>query len=162
MVCAWRHALSRIVAGAVLAPRAGMRIKSILCPVDFSDCSHEALMRAVDLAKETSADLFLLHVYQLVITDGMLFVPEFLTQTQKRADDALKSLISRVDRLGVPNVKGEAMMGIPWDEIVRHARHLGTDLIVMGTHGRTGFKHALIGSVAERVVRHAPCTVMVV
>ncbi len=139
-----------------------MRVKHILCPVDFSDCSREAFLRAVELAKEASAPLRLIHVYQVPLYNGSLYVPEILTNLQKTAEENVGALVTEAGKLGASDVRGEAMMGVPWDEIVRHARDLSTDLIVMGTHGRTGLKHAFIGSVAERVVRHAPCAVMVV
>src|SRR5262249_52081890 len=133
-----------------------------LCPVDFSDSSHDALLRAVDLAKESSAELTLIHVYQPPGQDGFLYVPDMLIQLQRSAEEAIAGWVAEAQKLGAPAVSGHAIMGAAWDTIVQRARDEGCDLIVMGTNGRTGLKRALIGSVAERVVRHAPCTVMVV
>ncbi len=139
-----------------------MRLKKILCPVDFSECSHEALLRAVELAKESSAELSLVHAYQLPVYDGTLYVPDMYAEVQKFAEDSVAAWVREAEKLGAANVKGAAVMGVAWDEIVRRARDEKSDLIVIGTHGRSGLKHVLIGSVAERVVRHAPCAVLVV
>jgi len=139
-----------------------MRFMNILCPVDFSDCSREALVEAVEIAKENRARLTLIHAYQFPTTEGALYVRDMLSQVEAEARQAVAGWAAQARELGAGGVEGSAVVGIAYDEIVKRARELGCDLIVMGTHGRSGLKHAFIGSVAERVVRYAPCTVMVV
>ncbi len=140
----------------------GMRFHNILCPVDFSDCSREALVKAVEIAKENRARLTLIHAYQYPTTEGALYVRDILSQIQAEARQAVAGFCAEATKLGAEGVEGVAILGVAYDEVVKRARELGCDLIVMGTHGRSGLKHAFIGSVAERVVRYAPCTVMVV
>ena len=120
---------------------------------------------AAELARGSQATLVLLYVWQPKqwMTDyGMQWPNEVLLEAQ--ATEEGKLAMCRVDaqRLGAPEVMTRLLRGEPWDQIVSVAREEAVDLIVMGTHGRTGLRRALIGSVAERVVRHAPCTVMVV
>ena len=83
---------------------------------------------------------------------------------QSLADDAARILVDWESSAKAAGVKTQSktITGVPWNEIVRLAEEAHTDLIVMATHGRTGLGHALIGSVAEKVVRHAPCAVLVV
>jgi len=140
-----------------------MREKNILCPIDFSDCSKEALAKAVEIAKESAAKLTLFHAYQFPITEGALhaigMIGEVAGETKESIDDWTAAAATS---LGAERVDSISVNGVPHEEIVRRARELDCDLIVMGTHGRSGLKHAIVGSVAEKVVRHAPCTVMVV
>jgi universal stress protein A len=141
-----------------------MRYAKILCPVDFSPPSHEALVAAADLAQRFDSALTLVHVYQV----PMLAVPEMsldpgvLVQILRSIDETLAKLTQEAIGLGARRVESSKIEGIPWDTIVKLARDGQSDLVVMGTHGRTGLRHALLGSVAERVVRHAPCPVLVV
>jgi nucleotide-binding universal stress UspA family protein len=142
-----------------------MTFKKILCPVDFSEDSQQAMQVAAGLARSSQATLVLLYVWQPQqwMTDyGMQWPNEVLLEAQAIEEGKLAT--NRVDaqRLGAPEVVTRLLRGEPWDQIVSVAREDAIDLIVMGTHGRTGLRRALIGSVAERVVRHAPCTVMVV
>jgi nucleotide-binding universal stress UspA family protein len=138
---------------------------SILVPTDFSEHSEEALRVAADLAQRYAATISLVHVYepvQYVMPEGYFFTPEQITHL----DSALRAQLAKAGRaLGDSNttrVESHLLEGLVFAEIVRFAREHGSDLIVMGTHGRTGIKHALIGSVAERVTRTAPCPVLVV
>jgi nucleotide-binding universal stress UspA family protein len=143
-----------------------MTFKKILCPVDFSEDSQQAMQVAAELARGSQATLVLLYVWQPKqwMTDyGMQWPNEVLIEAQATEEGKLATYREDAQRLGVPEVATRLMRGEPWDQIVSAAREdPAVDLIVMGTHGRTGLRRALIGSVAERVVRHAPCTVMVV
>jgi nucleotide-binding universal stress UspA family protein len=143
-----------------------MTFKKILCPVDFSEDSQQAMQVAAELARGSQATLVLLYVWQPKqwMTDyGMQWPNEVLIEAQATEEGKLATYRKDAQRLGVPEVATRLMRGEPWDQIVSAAREdPAVDLIVMGTHGRTGLRRALIGSVAERVVRHAPCTVMVV
>jgi len=137
--------------------------KNILCPVDFSSCSRNALTAATELAKASEAALTIVHVWQPPLfgaPDAM--IPGEAIQTM--ADDAERTLAdweASVKAAGIKTVKSTMVTGAPWNEIMQLVEATHADLVVMGTHGRTGLKHALIGSVAERVVRHAPCAVLV-
>jgi nucleotide-binding universal stress UspA family protein len=138
----------------------------ILAPVDFSDEGRPALDAAADLAnRHPGAKLTLLHVYQLpnlVLPEGYILAsPQQLEALLAKVSEKIEQLRQRAVELGA-DTHVESVAGVPWLEIVRYAEQNGVDLIVMGTHGRTGLRHALIGSVAERVVRHAPCAVLVV
>ncbi len=142
-----------------------MTFKKILCPVDFSEDSQQAMQVAVELARGSQATLVLLYVWQPQqwMTDyGMQWPNDVLLEAQALEEGKLATYRVDAQRLGAPEVVTRLGRGEPWDQIVSAAREDRVDLIVMGTHGRTGLRRALIGSVAERVVRHAPCTVMVV
>lgn len=133
-----------------------VRIRRILCPVDFSATSRHALDTAVDLAKQLDAQLDLAHVYQLpayllpegAIAPGADFGERLTDELRKQLDE----LVLRIRAEGVA-ADAELLQGVPHRAIVEHAAQLPADLVVMGTHGRTGLEHLLLGSVAERVVR---------
>jgi len=139
-------------------------LERILVPTDFSDHSRQAIKYACELAKRFGAELHLLHVVQPLTTHVSYGPPipdaELLPREQPAREvlDALAEPglddVSRVER--------SVLTGTPFVEIVRCAKHKDANLIVMGTHGRTGLVHALIGSVAEKVVRKAPCPVLTV
>jgi universal stress protein A len=143
-----------------------MTFKKILCAIDFSEPSRIALHAAAELARTSQATLVLVHVWQapLWTADYGIQVPSDALVEARGAEEAeLASWRAEAQQLGAVEVTTKLARGVPWDEIVGAARDdKAIDLIVLGTHGRTGVRRALIGSVAERVVRHAPCTVMVV
>jgi nucleotide-binding universal stress UspA family protein len=140
-------------------------IKHILCPVDFSETSEHSLRYAIDLASRLGATVELVHVYQLptyALPDGAIlarpdFVANLTTELQKQLDE----LIRRYSGHGV-ELRGRVVEGMAFAEIDRVAEEGGASLIVMGTHGRTGMKHLLLGSVAERVVRTSKVPVLTV
>jgi nucleotide-binding universal stress UspA family protein len=143
-----------------------IEIKKILCPVDFSESSEHALRYAVAFTEAYGAELTLLHVIELPYlpsysTAGVpdLNLPVERMQEQSRAQ--LRELFER-HQPEAGRIDGHSTVGNPFLEIIRHARDGEFDLIVMGTHGRTGLQHVLIGSVAEKVVRKAPCPVLTV
>lgn len=142
-------------------------IKRILCPVDFSDNSDHAMRYAAALAGTFNSELTLLHVVAPVVAvlPGETALPD--TQ-QEDIDELAEACRERLEQtVGALTADGLAVQhkvlnGVPFVEIIRYARDREIDLIIMGTHGRTGLGHLLIGSVAERVVRKAPCPVLTV
>lgn len=139
----------------------------ILVPTDFSKHSHNALAYAAAFAEKFGAELYLLHVVQ----DMALFIPEAVSvappavppieQMSAAVHAALVRLVHDND-LGRLRVHCEVREGTPFYEIIQYARAADIDLIIMGTHGRSGLVHVLLGSVSERVVRKAPCPVLTV
>jgi nucleotide-binding universal stress UspA family protein len=140
--------------------------KKILCPLDFSKHSHRALDIACELARDNQASLTLLHAYAIPsypLPEGYVLassetVAEILSKTQQAMNEARARALAS----GVASVEVVMSEGAPFAEIVRAAREHKSDLIVIATHGRTGLKHALLGSVTEKVVRKAPCAVLTV
>jgi nucleotide-binding universal stress UspA family protein len=142
-----------------------MPFRKVLAPVDFSPHSNDGMRLAADIAGRYEANLVLAHVYQPVaylFPEGfMLYTPnqlsEMLTEMQKLLDRAR----AEVEASGSLRVETKLLQGIVASEIVTLAEQDGFDLIVMGTHGRTGIQHALLGSVAEKVLRRAHCPVLI-
>jgi type II secretory ATPase GspE/PulE/Tfp pilus assembly ATPase PilB-like protein/nucleotide-binding universal stress UspA family protein len=134
-------------------------IQRILVPTDFSDMTRATLERARKLAAPTKAELHLLYV--MPGSTMPLPVGEDLERKAQSLRERLERLAQPAALDGLPIVCA-ARPGRPWTEIVAYAREYNADLIVMGTHGRTGLAHAVMGSVAEQVIRHAPCPVLVV
>lgn len=143
-----------------------MMIRKILVPTDFSAHSKEAQAWAVELARRYEASLTLIHVYQPIsyaLPEGYVLPSANLLADLEvslgRALDGAKQALEASSGLRVDNA---LMQGVPYVEIVRFAREGSYDLIVLSTHGRTGLRHVLLGSVAEKVVRKAPCPVLTV
>ena len=139
-------------------------IRSILVPVDFSDCSLAGLKYAVVLAREITARVVVLHVIDLgpvMMSLGDYSSPAHVNAARCRTHDQMRSFLRRVDFNGVPVVT-VAVAGYCPNAIYETAEKDGADLIVMSTHGRTGLRHALMGSVAEGTIRHARLPVLVV
>jgi nucleotide-binding universal stress UspA family protein len=142
-------------------------LRRILVPTDFSKHSQRALTYAAALAEKFGAEIFLLHVVQ----DFAVFLPDTVTASPPplpppdQVNSAVREALERTVREG--NLKHlrvhtEAREGTPYHEIVTYAGENDIDLIIMGTHGRTGLAHLLLGSVTERVVRRSPCPVLTV
>ena len=141
--------------------------KRICCPIDFSDASRAAMEVAADLARKNGADLVLLHAYPIpgyTFPDGSVVAsPKMMQDLAEQAERHLEDWrASAAELVGAPRVSTQKAIGEPAAEIVSFARSSGIDLLVVGTHGRTGIEHALMGSVAERVVRRAHCPVLTV
>ena len=141
-------------------------IRSILVPVDFSDCSLAGLKYAVRFAKELGARIIVLHVTDLgpvMMTTGRgdYDSPTYIEAARRRCSDQIKGFLKRVNFDGVP-VDASAVAGYCPGAIYEAAAKEGADLIVISTHGRTGLRRAFMGSVAEGTVRHAACPVLVV
>ncbi len=142
-----------------------MQIRTIVVPVDFSPSADEARAWAVDLARRYDAELIVTHTGPPVAwpasPDGIMTVTDIVESTRRELAISLEGLRASIEAAGV-RARSRMLDGIPATEISRLAREAGADLVVMGTHGRTGLKHALLGSVAEKVVRTAPCPVLTV
>lgn len=155
------------VATAPLSELAPVRfhIRQILVPVDFSEHSHKALRYARPFAEQFGASLLLLHVIEPMVFPGEFgYAPiEPEDMDQQRMDKARQQLKKVAEELGatVP-VQSMVRLGRAWKEIVDSARAKDADLLIISTHGYTGLKYALLGSVAEKIVRHSPCPVLVV
>jgi nucleotide-binding universal stress UspA family protein len=142
-----------------------INLKTILVPSDFSECSDAAVRYGLELARKFGATLHLLHVVQDPATQPWaaegFAVPllEAVEQWQKDAKVRLEHSIPIEDRA---TAVVTSTIASPFPEILRYAAANDIDLIVMGTHGRGGVSHVLLGSIAEKVVRRAPCPVLTV
>lgn len=134
--------------------------KTLLVPFDFSDAAVAAVDEARDMGDE-STRVSVLHVllplYVIAIEPGTVVD---LGGDDDRVQDAIDGMKKRISDPGL-SINFAARIGDPGTKIVDYAKEIGADLIVMPSHGRTGLKHLLLGSVAERVVRLAECPVMV-
>lgn len=138
----------------------------ILLPSDFSDCSAEAARAARRLAGMFGARLTVLHVLDEPAALDPMFrgeVPLELLRgrMEQYAREGMEAFVA-AQFGGVENVETRIASGVPYREILREARETGADLIVIGTHGRTGVEHVIFGSTAEKVVRMAPCPVLTI
>lgn len=141
-------------------------MKKILAALDFSKFSPPVVSYAAELAKRFDASLTLLHVADepnRVFPEGFVAVmpartTELLNLLEMGLSDAKKEALAR----GVQHVTTMLVKGVPYSEIVTIAKENAIDTIVVGTHSRHGLVHTLLGSVAEKVVRNAPCTVITV
>lgn len=160
-----------------------MRLQKILVPIDYSDHSYQALQWGASLAQIYGAQIILLHVLPKAVEElprhlpTRDWVPHYYYEGGPGTEairlepviiDLIEDARSRLDDLAAKDlqenlpVQVRIAVGKPGVEILRQAADEGVDLIVMGTHGRTGLRHALLGSVAEKVVRTAPCPVFTV
>lgn len=143
-----------------------MQIQNILFPTDFSQGARAAMDHAVSLARDYKARLILLYVIQ-DISIAEWYIPSSLSVTDL-VEDMQKSAWKEMDKWAaeisakVKDVEKTVVRGVPFVEIIRTAKEKDADLIVIGTHGRTGIDHMLFGSTAEKVVRKAPCPVLTV
>jgi nucleotide-binding universal stress UspA family protein len=138
-------------------------VKRILCPTDFSDYSALALRHAVSLGRWFDAEIAVLHVLPFRGSEfpyfSALASPD--SKVRQQAEDQLAQFVEPVLHEPV-TIEPKLREGEPWREIVAEATALPADLIVAGTHGRSGFEHLLLGSVAEKVLRRADCPVLTV
>lgn len=141
-------------------------IRRILYPSDFSSASRPAFTKAIELAKQNRAQVIVAHVLApiLPMADGYV-APQMYAQmeaaSRKHGKKQLDTLIARAKRAGV-RAGGLLLEGVASDRIVRAAKGSHADVIVMGTHGRTGLSRLFLGSVASRVVSQASCPVLTV
>lgn len=142
-----------------------MTFHKILCPTDFSPGSQQAMPVAVRLATESGAELVIAHAWHLppLAYGGELPVaPEAVELLVEDDERGLDAAVREASQLGARRVTSKLLNGVPWHEIVDTLRaDTAFDLVVMGTHGRTGLSRFLLGSVTENVMRHAPCPVLV-
>ena len=139
-------------------------IRTILIPVDFSEAVPALVHYAMELVRGRGAHVVLLHVVgpPVALVDpmqGSLMDPRVLTDLVDRARERLEGIAAGLAGL---TVEGKVLVGSPARTIVEEAAATGADVVVVGTHGHSGLKHLLLGSVAEAVVRKAPCPVLVV
>ena len=157
----------RLSQDAVLANGAPppFKLAKILVPIDFSDCSKKALQYAVPFAKQFGATITLMHVVHVNYVGGpelgALDFPFTEVELRKSGEKQLAELAATEVQTQTP---AETIVRIGQEvvEIVGAAKELESDLIIISTHGRTGLQHVFLGSVAENVVRLAPCPVLVV
>jgi nucleotide-binding universal stress UspA family protein len=136
-----------------------MTITKIVCPTDFSPPSFGAANYALVLAKQLGASVTFLHTYQLAGYSGT--TSELGMTVAKECKDELEAFVAKLEKNGVPT-EMRVRVGPPYAEIGAEAKESGAQLIVMGTTGKTGLEHFLLGSVAERVVQTAPVPVLTV
>lgn len=143
------------------------RIRRVLHPTDFSRASAAALKRAIDMAKANKAELLLVHVMNPVVPimgDGYVspnVYEDMEAAARVGSQKQLGRLILKAKRAGA-RVKGLLLEGVAHERIAQAARSRKADLVVIGTHGRTGFAKLFLGSVASRVVTVSPCPVLTV
>ena len=147
------------------------QIKTILVPTDFSEPTRQVMDYAVYLAQTFGARLILVHIFQtLPLTEAVNWLDTaappaaesgLWEQLKAAAETQMARLKEKYSEAGV-EIETRVAEGVPSVEIIRLADREKVDLIAMGSHGRTGVRHLLIGSVAERVVRKAPCPVFVI
>lgn len=144
-----------------------IEIRSILAPTDFSAHSERAVRYACGLAERLGAELHLLHVLSEILPAGPdpllmpVMPPEYYEENEERARETLGRLL-QPDWGSPRSVVTTVRWGSPVEAIVAYAADLKVDMIVIATHGRTGLSHVLLGSVAERIVREAPCPVLTI
>ena len=146
-----------------------IKINKILYPTDFSEYSKAALPYAISLSKQNNAELYCLHVVEMPQEEylsGEYMLP--LNASHVSEDQILKTSGARLDKFVKENMSeitkviSKALIGTPFVEIIHYAKEQSIDLIVMGTHGHSALAAMLLGSVAEKVVRKAPCPVLTV
>lgn len=139
-------------------------LKRILVPIDFSSHSRRALVFTAEWAARFGSEVSLLHVIEPVTTYGLLAAepmvvplptPDFHEQARAELEKLAHTEFPDASKVSV-----HLRDGVAYDEITKAAHDLGADLIIIPTHGRTGLSHVLLGSTAERVVRHASCPVL--
>jgi nucleotide-binding universal stress UspA family protein len=142
-------------------------MRRILHPSDFSTASNAALKKAIDLAKASRGQLLIVHVVSPIVPmagEGYIspkVYDEIATSSRTWAQKKLAKLLAQVKKAGV-RASGTLLEGITHEQIVRFARSKRVDVIVMGTHGRSGLAKLFLGSVAGRVVAAATCPVLTV
>ena len=149
---------------SVATVASGVQLKKVLVPIDFSEPSLKALKYAVAFAGQFGASICLVHVVEPAsFLNDVRNVP--LAVSDREVANTLHHklvMLARKEIDPLTPVHPLVCIGKPFDEIVKTAKTFNADLIIIATHGRTGFKRAILGSTAERVVQHAPCPVLVV
>lgn len=139
--------------------------QKILVPTDFSSGSEAAVHYATAMALEQDASIELVHAYEVpamaFLEGSVIATPEAIASLTDAAQHQLDKVAAHIREAGA-EVNAHLLQGVAYDEIVRGATAWGCDLIVMATHGRTGLRHALIGSVAERVIRTSTIPVLII
>jgi nucleotide-binding universal stress UspA family protein len=139
-----------------------MTFKHVLVATDFSECSDAAVKYGVEIAAGSASTLTVVHAFELPYTYVSPFLSgEILSEARAAAEHQLKKVLEPI-RTRIPAAAGVVRLGSPWEQILEAARELGADLIVVGSHGRAGVPRALLGSIAEKVVRLSAVPVLTV
>jgi nucleotide-binding universal stress UspA family protein len=143
-----------------------MKPKHILAPSDFSHHSESAIKSAFELAEQFGATLHLVHVLaepvSAIAPEPMIVAsqpPEYYQESEKACLEALQK-VSDTHNSGKVTIQKAALWGSPVESVLEYAARNPIDLIVISTHGRTGLSHVIMGSVAESIIRNAPCPVL--
>ncbi len=143
-------------------------LKSILVPTDFSEYSDKALQKAIDIAKQSNAKIYLIHVARKVFQYGVDYGldPQILDRLENASFATVKKMLTDqlakfLDSKSI-EIINDIRIGTPYLEILKYQQEKKIDLIVISSHGKTGLLSHLIGSVAEKVVRSAKCSVLLV
>ena len=140
-------------------------IRRILVPVDFSEHADAVIEWGAHLAEEHGSAIVVLHAYHLPVEfqqlEGAYLPADFWTNVRQEAERSLDRYVEQLRARGF-DVEARVREGYPATVIVEEAKSLPADLVVIGTHGLSGLKHLLLGSIAERVVQKAPCPVLTV
>jgi len=144
-----------------------LSIKKILLPTDGSSHSFEALRYASSFAKEFNITIYLLTVIEIHHSIYDAYADEIALDMQESriatmVNQRLDETEKKAREMGIKNIVKVSRFGSPYQEVVKFAEETGIDLIVIATHGRSGISHFLIGSVTEKIIRTAPCPVLVV
>lgn len=141
-----------------------LNIKQIMVPLDLSHRANKALKYAIRVAQQFEAEILLVHVVTEMGYEGLV-IPSTLQHLQndllKQVHEELEKMVKLEDQFRI-KIKTKVLFGEPAHEISKIAGEEETDLILVSTEGRTGLSHVLVGSTAEKIVRHAPCPVLVV
>lgn len=141
-------------------------VDKILLPTDFSEHGKYAVPWAVDMAQKYGAELHVIHVFDEGAFEAFYFnyageTEEYFEKVRRGFQEEVDNYLADFDTDGL-SIVPVLSNGNPFVEVVKYAKENGVDIIVMGTHGRTGMAHALLGSIAEKVVRKAHCPVLTV
>ncbi len=136
--------------------------KTVLCPTDFSDASFHAIEYGLRFARDASGTLIVGHVIHVPSGDlygdtRVLHYEEAKQRVEKRMAEVVATRLQ-----GYPKSQTRIDVGDPAERIIKMAKECRVDLIISATHGRSGLAHLVMGSVAEKIIRHAPCPVLVV
>ena len=142
---------------------AELTFERIVVPVDFSEHSLKAFRKALAFARQFSAELILVHIVEQIIYPGDWMYPPIAMSdiAAEKREEIARKLKALAAGSGV-KTREIVRLGRAWQEIVEIAKERKADLVIVATHGYTGLRHVLMGSVAEKVVRHAPCPVFTV
>ena len=147
------------------AEHAAITVKKILVPTDFSPASRKSFFYALRFAENMGSEITLLHVLEPetpLTLAGRPAAAAFSEAEMADTEESLRVLADSAEAAGVAGIRSIVRTGVATHEIVEAAKELDVDLIVIATHGFTGWKHFAIGSTAERVARVAPCPVLVI
>jgi nucleotide-binding universal stress UspA family protein len=147
-------------------PSTAIALRKILVPIDFSEYSKKALHYAIPFARQFNAKILLLYVVEPTIypadfSFGQIGMPNVENELRVKGEQELHELITNEIK-GTVAAEALVKIGLPFVEVVSYAKDEGVDLIIVATHGHTGVEHILFGSTAEKIVRKAPCPVLVV